>query len=104
MFNLGLSLYFYLPNQQLGLSLYFYSPNRQLGLSLYFYSPNRQLGLSLYLYSCFYSLMFIIRRGLLYLGIFCCILFQQEGLEVWIDIERMGGSTLSAMAEAVASC
>jgi hypothetical protein len=45
--------------------------------------------------------MFIIRRGLLYLGIFCCILFQQEGLEVWIDIERMGGSTLSAMAEAV---
>ena len=48
MFNLGLSLYFYLPNQQLGLSLYFYSPNRQLGLSLYFYLPNRQLGLSLY--------------------------------------------------------
>ncbi|XP_071141109.1 uncharacterized protein [Mytilus edulis] len=26
---------------------------------------------------------------------------KQEGLEVWIDVERMGGSTLSAMAEAV---
>ena len=35
---------------------------------------------------------------MVYFIVFC---FQQEGLEVWIDIERMGGSTLSAMAEAV---
>lgn len=32
---------------------------------------------------------------------FCFIFWQKEGVEVWIDVERMGGSTLSAMAEAV---
>lgn len=30
-----------------------------------------------------------------------CVCCQGEGLNVWIDIERMGGSTLTAMAEAV---
>ena len=32
---------------------------------------------------------------------FAIMIWQKEGVEVWIDVERMGGSTLSAMAEAV---